>query len=50
MGQRQLQYERYHSGDPVRLASLQYLQSDLEPLRALVRGVVHSSLDQGGRP
>lgn len=25
LGQRQMQYERYHSGDPVRLASQQYL-------------------------
>lgn len=35
-GQRQLQYERYHSGDPVRLAAQQYLSYDAVPLRDTV--------------
>jgi 4-hydroxyphenylacetate 3-monooxygenase/anthranilate 3-monooxygenase (FAD)/4-hydroxyphenylacetate 3-monooxygenase len=31
-GQRQMQYERYHSGDPVRLAAAQYFGYDTTPL------------------
>lgn len=36
-GQRQMQYERYHSGDPVRLAAQQYLAYDTERLHEIVR-------------
>jgi 4-hydroxyphenylacetate 3-monooxygenase oxygenase component len=32
LGQRQMQYERYHSGDPVRLAAQQYLAYDTRDL------------------
>ena len=35
-GQRQQQYERYHSGDPVRLAALQYLAYDTSALDDVV--------------
>lgn len=35
-GQRQLQYERYHSGDPVRLAAAQYLSYGGDELRQAV--------------
>ncbi|MGW3352679.1 4-hydroxyphenylacetate 3-hydroxylase family protein [Nonomuraea rubra] len=35
-GQRQLQYERYHAGDPVRLAAQHYLAYDAVDLRAAV--------------
>ncbi|HEY6737691.1 MAG TPA: 4-hydroxyphenylacetate 3-hydroxylase N-terminal domain-containing protein [Actinopolymorphaceae bacterium] len=49
IGQRQLQYERYHSGDPVRLAAQEYLHFDLAPLRALVSGILRPAT-RGGEP
>jgi 4-hydroxyphenylacetate 3-monooxygenase oxygenase component len=33
-GQRQMQYERYHAGDPVRLAAIQYASYDTDALTA----------------
>lgn len=36
-GQRQVQYERYYGGDPVRMAAQHYQRSDLEQARQMVR-------------
>jgi 4-hydroxyphenylacetate 3-monooxygenase oxygenase component len=41
-GQRQLLYERYHAGDPVRLAASQYASYDKSSLLALVRQAVEA--------
>ncbi|ANZ39728.1 4-hydroxyphenylacetate 3-monooxygenase [Lentzea guizhouensis] len=40
-GQRQMQYERYHSGDPVRLAAAQYLGYDTSGLLETVNRALH---------
>jgi 4-hydroxyphenylacetate 3-monooxygenase/anthranilate 3-monooxygenase (FAD)/4-hydroxyphenylacetate 3-monooxygenase len=40
-GQRQMQYERYHSGDPVRLAAAQYFGYDTTPLLETVNRALH---------
>ncbi|WP_405561323.1 4-hydroxyphenylacetate 3-monooxygenase [Streptomyces canus] len=40
-GQRQMQYERYHSGDPVRLAAAQYAGYDTDPLLRTVQRALH---------
>ncbi|EKX62067.1 4-hydroxyphenylacetate 3-monooxygenase [Streptomyces ipomoeae] len=40
-GQRQMQYERYHSGDPVRLAAAQYTGYDTAPLLRTVQRAMH---------
>ncbi|MFI5888290.1 4-hydroxyphenylacetate 3-hydroxylase family protein [Streptomyces sp. NPDC051554] len=40
-GQRQMQYERYHSGDPVRLAAAQYSGYDTSPLLETVNRALH---------
>jgi aromatic ring hydroxylase len=38
--QRQIQYERYHAGDPVRLAAAQYLGYDASALHETVRRAI----------
>ncbi|MEV4867593.1 4-hydroxyphenylacetate 3-hydroxylase family protein [Streptomyces syringium] len=40
-GQRQMQYERYHSGDPVRLAAAQYFGYDKAPLLDTVNRAIN---------
>jgi anthranilate 3-monooxygenase (FAD)/4-hydroxyphenylacetate 3-monooxygenase len=45
-GMRQLQYERYYAGDPVRILAGNYLGYDKSACRALVR----RALDLGGAP
>jgi 4-hydroxyphenylacetate 3-monooxygenase/anthranilate 3-monooxygenase (FAD)/4-hydroxyphenylacetate 3-monooxygenase len=44
-GQRQLQYERYHSGDPVRLAASQYLTYDTGSVKEKVTRALAISAD-----
>ncbi|MET8563835.1 4-hydroxyphenylacetate 3-hydroxylase N-terminal domain-containing protein [Streptomyces flaveolus] len=48
-GQRQMQYERYHSGDPVRLAAAQYFGYDTTPLLETVNRALQPT-PSGTRP
>jgi 4-hydroxyphenylacetate 3-monooxygenase/anthranilate 3-monooxygenase (FAD)/4-hydroxyphenylacetate 3-monooxygenase len=45
-GQRQLQYERYYAGDPVRLGASIYLMQDHTSLLAAVDRALHLSRDR----
>ncbi|MEU2212354.1 4-hydroxyphenylacetate 3-hydroxylase N-terminal domain-containing protein [Streptomyces hygroscopicus] len=47
-GQRQMQYERYHSGDPVRLAAAQYTGYDTAPLLRTVQRALHPERQPAG--
>ena len=40
-GQRQLQYERYYAGDPVRTAATLYLKHDAAPFLSRIEKALH---------
>jgi len=48
-GQRQLQYERYYAGDPVRLLAGVYLSYEREKIDALVEAAIEIAGEPGGR-
>ena len=49
-GQRQLQYERYYAGDPVRMGASIYLMQDHAPLLATVDRALASFRRAGEKP